>query len=126
MTHVSRRGLLKAGALTVMLAPLIVAPTTNLYSRSRFSPLLGQTFGVSDAVGKASMTLARISDLKGAVPDDDDAFTLTFRSARGEFGQGTYNLSRPGFANTEMFLVPADASRSIYQAIINRSVKVAV
>jgi hypothetical protein len=126
MTDLSRRDLLKAGALTVMLAPLIVAPTTNLYARSRFSPLLGHPFDVSDDVQNTTMTLARISDLMGAVAQDDDAFALTFRATAAGPAQGTYSLRRPGFATTHLFLVPDDATRMTYQAIINRSVKAAV
>ena len=126
MTDLSRRNLLKAGALTLMLSPLIFAPATNLYARSRFSPLLNHPFDVSDDVGNASMTLTRISDLMGGVADDDDAFALTFRASAAGPPQGTYNLGRPGFATTQLFLVPDDAGRLTYQAIINRSLKAAV
>lgn len=125
MTDISRRSLLKAGALTMMMAPLILAPATNLYARSRFSPFLNHPFDVSDDVHAASMTLTRISDLLGGVADDDDAFALTFRASAAGPPQGTYTLDRRGFAKTELFLVPDDASRLTYQAIINRSLKVA-
>ncbi len=126
MTDLSRRDLLKAGALTVMMAPLIVAPTVNLYARSRFSPLLNHPFDVSDDLHNASMTLTRISDLLGGLADDDDAFALTFRSEAAGPPQGTYTVNARGFARTQLFLVPDDASRRTYQAIINRSVKGAV
>jgi hypothetical protein len=126
MTDLSRRSLLKAGALTVMLAPLTFVPTTNLYARSRFGPFLNQTFDVSDDVRSASMTLTRISDLAGGTPDDDDAFALTFRASAAGPPQGTYSLNRPGFARTLLFLVPDGASLLTYQAIINRSLKAPV
>ncbi len=126
MTDLSRRNLLKAGALTLMLAPLTFAPATNLYARSRFGPFLNQPFDVSDDVHSASMTLTRISDLAGGVADDDDAFALTFRASNVGPPQGTYSLNRPQFATTPLFLVPDDASLRTYQAIINRSVKAAV
>ena len=125
MTDLSRRNLLKAGALTVMLAPLVFAPTTNLYARSRFSPLLNHPFDVSDDVNRVSMTLTRVSDLLGGIVDDDDAFALTFRASAAGPPQGTYSLDRPGFARTHLFLVPDDATRQTYQAIINRSLKAA-
>lgn len=125
MNDLSRRDLIKAGALTVMMAPLILAPATNLYARSRFSPLLNHPFDVSDDVHAASMTLTRISDLLGGVPGDDDAFALTFSASAAGPPQGTYSLDRRGFDTTHMFLVPDDASRLTYQAIINRSLKVA-
>ena len=123
MTDLSRRNLLKAGALTLMLAPLTFAPVTNLYARSRFGPLLNQPFDVSDDMHSAFMTLTRISDLAGGVADDDDAFALTFRSLDAGPPQGTYSLRKSGFATTPLFLVPDDASLMTYQAIINRSVK---
>ncbi len=126
MTDLSRRNLLKAGALTLMLAPLAVAPVTNLYARSRFGPLLNHPFDVADDVHSASMTLTRISDLAGGLADDDDAFALTFRATAEGPPQGTYILKRSGFAKTPLFLVPDDASLMTYQAIINRSVKGAI
>lgn len=126
MTALSRRDLLKAGALAVMLSPLVFSPATNLYVRSRFTPLLNHPFDVSDAVGRASMTLAEISDLPGGVVDDEDAFALTFHASGAGQPQGTYTLARPGFATTQLFLVPNDASRLTYQAIINRSLKAVV
>lgn len=126
MTDLSRRNLLKAGALTLMLAPLTFAPVTNLYARSRFTALLNHPFDISDAMHSASMTLTLISDLPGGVADDDDAFALTFRASAAGPPQGTYTLKRPGFATTSMFLVPDDASRLTYQAIVNRSFKAAV
>lgn len=126
MNDLSRRNLLKAGALTLMLAPLTFAPVTNLYARSRFGPLLNRPFDVSDDLHSAAMTLALISDLPGALAEDDDAFALTFRASAAGPPQGTYTLKRPGFASTLLFLVPDDASRLTYQAIINRSLKAAV
>ena len=72
------------------------------------------------------MTLTRISDLLGAVPDDDDAFALTFSVWAAGPPQGTFNLRRPGFTTTQLFLVPDHADRLTYQAIINRSLKAAV
>lgn len=125
MTDLSRRDLLKAGALTLMLAPLTFAPATNPYVRSRFGPLLNHAFDVTDDLHSASMTLIRISDLPGGVVDDDDAFALTFRASAAGPPQGTYSLKRPGFAATPLFLVPDDASLLTYEAIINRSFKVA-
>lgn len=126
MTEVSRRTLLKAGALTLMLAPLTFAPVTNLYVRTRFAPFLNQPFNVSDDVHSVSMQLTRISDLLGGMADDEDAFALTFHAATPGPPQGTYSLDGPGFASTQLFLVPEDATRQTYQAIINRSMKGAV
>ena len=126
MTDYARRDLLKAGALALMLSPLILSPTTNLYARSRFSPLLGQSFDIPDDVHRASLTLTRISDLMGGIADDDDAFALTFRAGTAGPSQGTFRLSRPRFATTDLFLVPDDATRMTYQSIINRSLKAAV
>ncbi len=126
MTDLSRRTLLKAGALTLMLAPLTFAPVTNLYVRSRFGPLLNRPFDVFDDVHAASMTLIHISDLPGGRADDDDAFALTFRASAAGPPQGTYSLKRPGFATTPLFLVPDEAGLLTYQAIINRSLKGAI
>lgn len=126
MTDLSRRNLLKAGALTLMLAPLTFAPATNPYVRSRFGQFLNQPFDVFDDLHSASMTLTGISDLPGGMPGDDDAFALTFRASAAGPPQGTYTLKRPGFAKTLLFLVPDGAALLTYQAIINRSLREAV
>ena len=125
MTTTSRRSLLRAGTLGAILATLVparyAAATTNLYSRSRFRKLKGTTFTLRSTTASWSVTLAGVSDLPGAPSGADNAFGLTFRSARGGPPQGTYTLVRSGFTATTLFVVPSDAARLTLQAVVNRA-----
>ena len=127
MTETSRRALLRAGAFGVVAAPFVsvrtafAAATTNLYTRSRFKPLLNATFKLVDATGSWSLTLNQVSDLPSAAAGDNYRFGLTFRSTTTGPPQGTYTLRRSGFTSTTLFVVPSDTSRMTYQAVINRA-----
>jgi hypothetical protein len=126
MTVVTRRALMGAGALGVALAPLLVAPevyaaaTTrrNLYSRSRFSSLRRKSFRLEGAGRHWRVTLTKVGNLPNCRKKDQGAFSLTFRT--GAFGpeQGSYVLRRPGFRPTTLFLVPSDAGRRTYEAVV--------
>lgn len=126
MTETSRRALLRAGAFGVVVAPFasvrtaFAAATTNLYTRSRFTPLLNNTFQLVSATRSLSVTLSQVSDLPQAASGDNQRFGITFRSSATGPPQGTYTLRRPGFTSTTLFVVPSDASRRTYQAVINR------
>jgi hypothetical protein len=119
MTDTSRRTLLRASALGVILAPLVpawIAPAdaaTNLYTRSRFMRLRKKRFTLVDSTGRWRVTLVKVSG-------DDRCFNLTFRSTTAGPPQGTYTLKRPGFAATTLFVVPSPQRRT-YQAVINRA-----
>jgi hypothetical protein len=127
MTETSRRALLRAGAFGAVAAPFasvrtaFAATTTNLYTRSRFTPLRKATFKLAGATGTWSVTLSAVSDLPHAAPGDNYRFGLTFQSSVVGPPQGTYTLQRSGFTSTTLFVVPSDASRQTYQAVINRA-----
>jgi len=127
MTHTSRRTLLRAGSLGALLTPLVpgwVTPadaSTNLYARARFARLLKARFVLAGGGGTWWLTLVRVSDLPGAPRGDGNRFNLTFRTSVAGPPQGTYRLKRRGFTTTTVFLVPSDASRHTYQAVINRA-----
>lgn len=127
MTETSRRAVLRAGAFGVVVAPFasvrtaFAAATTNLYTRSRFKPLINATFKLVDTTGSWSMTLSQVNDLPNAASGDNYRFGLTFRSSAAGPPQGTYTLRRSGFTSTTLFVVPSDASRRTYQAVINRA-----
>jgi hypothetical protein len=136
MTETSRRALLRAGVLATAAAPLVAPaaaaaatpgrarpwrPTmaVPVYLRSRFAPFLGVVFTVVDPAGRRPMTLADVGDLPPAPPGDERCFTLTFTASAPGPAQGTFLLRRRGFPSTTLFLVPSDADRRTYQAVIN-------
>ncbi len=127
MTGVSRRSMMRVGALGALAAPFasaraaLAAPPTNLYSRTRFGRRLNQRFTLVDGRSRWGMVLTRVSDLPRAARGDARQFTLTFRSRTAGPPQGSYTFRRPGFAPTTLFVVPSDASRRTYQAVINRA-----
>lgn len=121
----SRRLLLGAGALGVLAAPFAsiesaaAARAENLYGRSRFTPLVNAKFTLVDVTGSWSMTLTQVSDIPQAAVGDIQRFGLTFRASAAGPPQGTYTLRRPGFTSTLLFVVPSDATRRTYQAVVN-------
>jgi hypothetical protein len=127
MTETSRRALLRACAFGVVVAPFasvrtaFAAGTTNLYARSRFTPLRNKAFQLTGATGTWSMTLTLVSDLANAAPGDNNRFGLTFSSSAAGPQQGTHTLRRSGFTSMELFVVPSDSNRRTYQAIVNRA-----
>lgn len=127
MKEASRRALLRAGAFGVVVAPFasvrtaFAATTTNLYTRSRFAPLLDRSFTLAGATGSWSAVLTQVSDLPQAAPGDNQRFALTFRTSAAGPPQGTLTAKRGGFTSTDLFVVPSDTSRRTYQAIINRA-----
>jgi hypothetical protein len=127
MTETSRRALLRAGAFGVLVAPFtsvraaFAAATTNLYTRSRFTPLVNKTVKFVGPTGSWSMTLSRISDLPHAARGDNYRFGLTFGSPAAGPPQGSYTLQRSGFTSTTLFVVPSDPGRTTYEGVINRA-----
>jgi hypothetical protein len=127
MTDTSRRTLLRVGAFGAVLAPLasvrtaFAATTTNLYARSRFTKLQKARFSMVEGTTTWSVTLVSVSDLAGAPRNDDNRYGLTFTSSVSGPAQGSYTFQRSGFAPTTLFVVPSDASRRTYEAIVNRA-----
>jgi hypothetical protein len=126
MTETSRRGLLLAGASAVLLAPFASAraataavPAKGLYTRSRFKPLRSKSFTLVGPTRSWRVRLTRVSDLPHARRGDTRSFGLTFRAKVAGPPQGTYVLRRSRFTSTTLFVVPSDASRRIYHAVVN-------
>ena len=125
MKATSRRGLLFASAWGVVAAPFVgaaEAATTkrNLYARNRFASLRRKTFRLEGAEGRWRVRLTDVGNLPNCKKLDQHAFSLTFRCGRTGPEQGSYVLRRPGFKATTLFLVPSDAGRRTYQAVIFR------
>lgn len=126
MTETSRRALLRAGVLGVALAPFASASpafaavaSSGLYTRSRFTPLLNSRFKLVGKTGTWPMTLTQVTDLPQAPGGAEHRFGLTFHSSVAGPTQGSYILRRSRFTSTTLFVVPSDASRRTYQAVVN-------
>jgi hypothetical protein len=126
VSEISRRSLIQAGvfsAAAVMLVPESASAATaakNLLSRSRFQQYLNSGFTFASGTAKWSATLLQIGDLLPVVvANDDNRFSLTFRTDKVGPPQGTYTFSRPGFTATGLFVIP-DPTNRYYQAVINR------
>lgn len=129
MTETTRRNLLRSGVAVAALAPLApllpaesatgAAGGPRLYRRSRFTPLLGKRFRLVSKTGRWRMTLLEVTDLSTSAAGSQHAFGLTFHAPAGGPTQGSYLLIRSGFTDTPLFVVPADAERGTYQAVIN-------
>lgn len=124
MTDISRRGLLGAGAFGLVLGPVVSGPvaaaaTQDLYVRSRFTPLLNKAFTLNAKSGIWRVTLTEIADLAHPASGARHCFSLSFRCSGAGPTQGSYSLRRSGFTSTTLFVVPSDAGRRTYQAVIN-------
>ena len=129
MTDLSRRALLGAGAAGVA-AAVAAAPVaaeaaaplraSGLYSRKRFLSMRGRPMWLTDGTTRWPVRLSAVSDLSPALRGADGSFALTFRSTVAGPPQGTYTLAYRGFVPTTMFVVPSDARRRTYQAVVNR------
>jgi len=128
MTRTTRRALIRASALGAALAPLLLAPevyaaaTTrrDLYLRTRFSALRRKSFRLEAAGRHWRVKLTKVGNLPNCKKRDPHAFSLTFRSGAAGPEQGSYVLRRPGFKPTTLFVVPSDARRRTYEAVIFR------
>jgi hypothetical protein len=129
MRDTTRRTLLRAGAVGLALAPVLVAPDVfaaastrrDLYSRARFSSLRRKTFRLEGPSRSWRVRLTKVGNLPGTSRRDQHRFSLTFRSGTAGPEQGSYVLRRPGFRATTLFLVPNDSERRTYYAVVNRS-----
>jgi hypothetical protein len=128
MTVTTRRSLLAAGAVGAALAPILLAPevyaaaTTrrDLYSRKRFSSLRRKSFRLDGQGRHWRVKLTDVRNLPHTPRKDLHRFSLTFRFGAPGPEQGSYVLRRPGFRATTLFLVPSDAKRRTYEAVIFR------
>ncbi|HET6938232.1 MAG TPA: hypothetical protein VFI19_06495 [Nocardioides sp.] len=128
MTKTTRRALLAAGAVGAALTPLLLAPdvyaaaTTrrDLYTRSRFRAMQRKTFRLEGPTRHWRVRLTAVRNLPNCAKRNPHAFSLTFRSGAAGPESGSYVLRRPGFKATTLFLVPSDAGRRTYEAVIFR------
>lgn len=131
MTTTTRRTLLRAGALGLVIGPVLLAPeafaafTTrrDLYARSRFAALRLRTFRLRGRQGSWQLRLTDVTDLPNSPRRDPYSFGLTFRASGVGPPQGTYLLTRPGFTATSLFVVPGDVRRRTYRAVVLRKPK---
>ena len=127
MTSTTRRTLLRATALGVALAPVLVAPdvyaaaTTrrDLYTRKRFSVLRRKSFRMEGAGRRWRVRLTDVGNLPNCRPRDQHAFSVTFKTGARGPEQGSYVFRRPGFKPTTLFVVP-DPRRRTYRAVVFR------
>lgn len=139
MSDLTRRTVLGASATGLAAAavssgadPVLAAPARRtgpltrrftsehaLYRRGRFLKRRGSAFWVTGTGVRLTMKLVKVSDISGAGRGSLRSFELTFRAARKGPAQGTYTLSRKRFAATSLFLVPTDADRRTYRAVVN-------
>jgi len=126
MKTTTRRSLLRAGALGLALGPVLLAPeafaafTTRhtLYARDRFAALRHRSFLLEGPERTWRARLVSVRDLPNGKRLDPSSFCLTFRAVGQGPAQGTYLLKRRGFAPTSLFLVPSDADRRNYAAVV--------
>lgn len=137
MTDVSRRSVIGAGAAALAAGalgvggPLVGGPGTahaadptytsadGLYRRSRYAAQRGRGFRLSGGGTQIRVRLTEVADLPGETAGSETSFRLTFTSRTAGPPQGTYALRRDGFATTSMFVVPNDAGRRTYTAVVN-------
>lgn len=129
MTQLSRRALLRAGALAaagIPFASMSIAEaatsSTNLYARTRFAPYINGAFTLAAGPATYRVVLTAIEDFgAGGRTSDPNRFRLIFKTVVAGPPQQTCTLSRPGFTATPLFVVPMGASLRTYEAVINRS-----
>jgi len=126
MSDLSRRSLLAAGAWGAAMSPFLGAGSANAvrpraYSRARFLSLRRKRFRFAGPGGRWTGRLVEISDLSSVQAGDDQAYGLTFAARRPGPEQGTFTMQRHRFAPMTLFLVPTDAGRRTYYAVVNRT-----
>ena len=126
MVELNRRSLLATGAVGSALAPFLGTEAAQAskprvaYSRARFLPQRRKRFRVDGPGGRWTARLLEI-DLSSAQKGHDARFGWTFRSQRRGPEQGTFTVRRTRFSPITLFLVPTDASRRNYYAVVNRT-----
>lgn len=127
MSELRRRSVIAATAAaaagTATASPAQAAKaSTDLLSRSRFSPLVGSTFTMTSAAGSSSVVLSAVGDLvPGGSPGSDRQFAASFTGGSGGRARpdGVYTFSRKGFTATALFVVAA-ADGTHWRATVNR------
>ena len=135
---ISRRVLLKAGAVGAAIAAFPVAIGAKLldrfsaksaaeFSLPTFLPLRNELFNVAHEGHTAALRLIKVTDLIRSADQGNHAecFSLVFRSeVNPTLGQGTYRFFHPKLGSFAMFVAPVnrplpDGSVD-YEAIFNR------
>ena len=93
--------------------------------RSTFTPLLNQSFTMSNSDGSASVVLREISDLQPVrVANDEDRFSLLFHAPLGsDLDQGVYTFDNPYLGSVVLLAVPVDQVHTDrhYEVVVNRA-----
>jgi hypothetical protein len=124
MVVISRRRVLQSvpvAAVAVALptgtaAATAKAPTDPL-GRVRWSGLVGSSFTATSLTSTWPARLTAVEDLPTS-PGSDRRYALRFTSSTPS-REGTYGLSRPAFATTQLHLVPGSGG-STWTAVVNR------
>lgn len=139
MTDVTRRTVIGVGAAGLAVgatgvtlpsavagAPAVAQATdpsyteaASLYRRPRFASRTGRYFALVGGGMRVTVRLTQVEDLAGEAAGSPTNFRLTFTTTAAGPRQGTYSLRRKNFVTTSLFVVPDDASRRSYTAIIN-------
>jgi hypothetical protein len=95
--------------------------TAGPLARSRFTPLVGTTFQMSDGVRGFSARLARVRDLgPGLSPGDENCFSLLFQAVAPTAAvQGVYRFSAPKQAALTLLAVPVGRTGGYYEVVVN-------
>lgn len=123
MTGLSRRTVLTATGLSLLVAGIGLAPIaaadSPVFKRSDFATLLGRQLTVSQTA--TVLTLVAVEDIVGAPTGDERAFSLIFEPAAGPgVAQGIYTLVHDE-NGWELFLAPVGpAANTQYQVVVNQ------
>jgi hypothetical protein len=98
------------------------AATVATLNRSRFVPLLNQSFAMVDTAGhQVPVVLSQISDLVAGPPGSQSRFSLTFDGPLSPARpQGTYRFRQSQIGEVALFAVPVGRSVQVrrYEAIL--------
>ena len=131
MAELSRRDVLRVGAVAAVALPFLGQPSMAWaapaaaalpLTREAFLPYVGRTVRLTAPSGSVRLVLDRVEDIPGAAAGSSSQFSAMFRGSRGlTLPAGTYPLRLGGQA-VELFVVPVDRGRKAtwLQAIINR------
>jgi len=124
----SRRDLLKYGALAAILGPVALSSDLPLglspppLHKRTFQPLVGDLFEIAKGDARVNARLVELVTVDPAKLGGE-AFKLVFEAGAGtRLGQDTYRLRSTRLGEVHLFLVPGSsaAGSQHYEALINR------
>jgi hypothetical protein len=96
--------------------------TAGPLTRSRFTPLVGTTFEMSDASGALAARLVRVRDLVPASrPGEENCFSLLFQAVAPVAArvQSVYRFSAPRQPALPLLAVPVGRAGGYYEVVVN-------